>query len=403
MRTSGRLPVFLIIAVLFIIAIAWVAVVRIQSPDGKGKIGRQKLPVPVETAPITTGPITLKRHFSGTLEAVAEFIVAPKVSGRVERIHVDISDTVSQGQLVAELDNAEYIQQLTQAKADLAVAEANLAEAENALVIANRELDRILTLKKRGIKSESQLDTAKTNQLEKQASLEVAKAQVIRARSAVESANIRLGYTKVTAAWSGEDASRTVAERFVDEGDTVSANTPLMTIVRLHPITGVIYITEKDYARLKTGQTAFLSTDAFEGKTFSGHIARIAPVFKKETRQARIEIEIDNAAHLLKPGMFIRATIILDHREDAVIVPEQAVTRRDDETGVFVVSKDHRTVAWTPVQAYISEAGNMAVTGLAGQGEIVILGQQMLTNGSEILMPEKENVSPPPHSAGEAP
>jgi multidrug efflux pump subunit AcrA (membrane-fusion protein) len=96
---------------------------------GTGKAAR---PVPVEVAPIEEGPIALRRTFSGALEAQAEFVVAPKVGGRVKHVTVNIADTVKSGQIVAELDNDEYVQAVAQAQADLAVARANLSEAESA-------------------------------------------------------------------------------------------------------------------------------------------------------------------------------------------------------------------------------------------------------------------------------
>ena len=392
MTSSRRKFIALLVIACIILAVGWFIIDRFHSPKGQSRRGKKDIVIPVEVAQIKTGPITHKRTFSGTLEATAEFIVAPKVSGRVERLHVDFSDTVNRGQRVAELDNAEYIQQLTQAKADLAVSKANLVEAKNALIIANRELERILTLKNRGIKSESQLDVAKTNQLERQAHLEVAKAQVIRSEAAVETANIRLGYTKITAAWSGDDDFRVVAERFIDEGDTVSANTALMSIIRLNPIMGVIFITEKDYSRLNIGQSVFLSTDAFAQTQFTGKIARIAPVFKEETRQARIEISIDNPEKLLKPGMFIRATIVLDHMENAVIIPEQALTKRDGQYGVFRVVPNKPIVRWQPVTVGITEGDRVAVDGLESQGTIVVLGQQMLNDGTQIIIPENQTI-----------
>ncbi len=182
--------------------------------------------MPVEVAQIQRGPIALQRTFSGELEALAEFVVAPKVSGRVERVLVNIADTVKRGQVVAELDNDEYVQAVAQAQADLAVARANLSEAKSALEIANREFKRTESLLKRGIASDSEFDAARQDQLAKQAQLKVAAAQVTKAESSLETANIRLGYTKVTAGWTGGDEHRVVAERYVDEGQTVAANAP---------------------------------------------------------------------------------------------------------------------------------------------------------------------------------
>jgi multidrug efflux pump subunit AcrA (membrane-fusion protein) len=124
---------------------------------GTGKAAR---PVPVEVAPIEEGPIALQRTFSGALEAQAEFVVAPKVSGRVKHVTVNIADTVDLGQIVAELDDDEYVQAVAQAQADLAVARANLSEAESALEIARREFNRTESLVQRGIASDSEFDVA---------------------------------------------------------------------------------------------------------------------------------------------------------------------------------------------------------------------------------------------------
>jgi multidrug resistance efflux pump len=104
-------------------------------------------------------------------------------------------------------------------------------------------------LRKRGIASDSELDAAKQDRLAKQAQLTVAEAQVAKFASALETANIRLGYTQVTAGWTGVDDQRVVAERYVDEGQTLAANTPLLMIVDLDPIVGIVFVTERDYAR----------------------------------------------------------------------------------------------------------------------------------------------------------
>ena len=123
--------------------------------------------MPVEVVQIQRGPIALQRTFSGELEALAEFVVAPKVSGRVERVIVNIADTVTRGQIVAELDNEEYVQTVAQARADLVVAGANRSQARSALEIANREFKRTESLLKRGIASDSEFDAARQDQLVK--------------------------------------------------------------------------------------------------------------------------------------------------------------------------------------------------------------------------------------------
>ncbi len=178
-----------------------------------------------------------------------------------------------------------------------------------------------------------------------------------------------------------------VAERLVDEGQTVSANAPLLRIVELDPITGVIFVTERDYGRLQAGQGVVLTTDAYPGETFRGRIERIAPVFREATRQARVELNIANPGDRLKPGMFVRATVVLDRVTDAVIVPEQALTTRADRTGVFVVGADGRSVLWREVETGIRDGERVQVKGEGIAGRVVTLGQQLVDDGSPILIP----------------
>ncbi len=152
------------------------------------------------------------------------------------------NSTPRYNEAVAWLDDDEHVQLVTQAAAELAVAEASLAEVKSALIIPTRELNRISTLRKRGVASASQFDVAQADQLTKEAQTKVASDQVTKAQAALASAKVRLGYTQVVASWNGGQDHRVVAERFIDEGETVSANAPLLSIVELHPIKGVIFV-----------------------------------------------------------------------------------------------------------------------------------------------------------------
>ncbi|MGD2272722.1 MAG: efflux RND transporter periplasmic adaptor subunit, partial [Desulfobacterales bacterium] len=136
-----------------------------------------------------------------------------------------------------------------------------------------------------------------------------------------------------------------------------------------------------------------LTTDAYPGEQYEGRIARIAPVFRKSTRQARIEMTIDNPQHRLKPGMFIRATVVLAQEPDATIVPEQALTVRDDRNGVFIVSEDGRSVVWRMVKVGIRENGRVQVKGEGLSGRVVILGQQLVDDGSLIKIAAEQKRS----------
>ena len=86
--------------------------------------------------------------------------------------------------------------------------------------------------------------------------------------------------------------------------------------------------------------------------------------------------------------MFIRVTVVLDEIANATIVPEQALTRRDDRTGVFVVSEDGQSVAWREVRVGIRDGHRVQVEGEGLTGRVVTLGQQLVKDGAAITIPE---------------
>lgn len=347
------------------------------------------LPAPVEVASLSRGELVQRRIISGTLEASAEFMVAPKVSGRVVLLNVDISDRIALGQTVARLDDAEHQQAVAQAEADLAVANAQLVEASGALEIAERNRKRVQSLLDRDMVSELEVDTVLADHVARTAQVAVAKARVTRAEAAVEAERIRLGYTRVVADWGDGDAERLVAERYVDAGETVSANAPLFRVIELDPVIGVVFVPERDYARLRPEQPVTLQTDAYPDRSFPGVIARIAPIFRESTRQARVELRIDNPGQELRPGMFIRATIELARVADALIVPYDAFTEREGVSGVFVVTPDGRAVRWCPARIGIREGERVqliAAGDLEPDARVVTLGQHLVDDGSPISL-----------------
>ncbi|MEX1363287.1 MAG: efflux RND transporter periplasmic adaptor subunit [Nannocystaceae bacterium] len=331
---------------------------------------------------------------SGTLEASSSFVVAPKVGGRIERITVDLGDPVQRGQVVAELDDAELLQAQAQVRAELTVAQARQTAASKALEIAERNFSRVRGLSERGVASDQELDQLRAAKLEAEADLAVARAEVTRARAVLRAADVRRSYTEVVAEWprgaETHDRSRVVAARYADEGSTVGANEPLLSIVDLHEVVVVVFATERDYAALAPGQPVELSTDAYPGETFEGRVERIAPVFSELSRQARVELRADNPDGRLRPGMFVRASTVLAEVLDATLVPADALVERDGVTVVFVVSADGRTVTQREVEVGIRDGSMVAVQGEGIDGRVVTLGQQALTDGAPIVIPAAE-------------
>lgn len=361
---------------------------RLMQSSAVGAEGDGPRAAPVEVGPIEHGLIQDRRTFSGTLTPRAQFIVAPKVSGRVVSLKVDIGDAVAPGAVVAELDDDEFEQAVAQAQAELEVARAQLAEARSALEIARREYERVQTLRERNIASESALDAARADLHAKEAQVQVAEAQVQRAEAVLGTERIRLGYTSVAATWSNGGEERVVSERYVDEGATVAANDPIVTVVDLSRVRAVLYVTEHDYARLRVGQPATIQTGAYPGETFEGEVLRLAPVFEEASRQARVEVDVPNPDRKLKAGMFVRVSVVLDEVQDATIVPGAALVRRQGRDGVFVVNPEGTRVSFVPVRVGIRSGDRVQVVGEGLAGRVVTLGQQLVEDGSPIRIPE---------------
>lgn len=349
--------------------------------------------VPVEVVAVQRGPLSLHRTFSGTISPSAQFAVAPKVSGRIQRLLVDVSDPVVRGQVVVQMENEEFKQEVIEAEARLAVAEANRDEAVSHFVITRRQLERAKTLNARGIASESSYDSVQAEFLTGQSAVKVAEANLTREDALLRAARIRLGYTEVKADWQHGDNERTVAERFVDEGNTVAANTPILTVVEIDPVIGVIQVTEKDYPQIRLGQQAKLQADGFPDKIFIGTVSRISPIFRESSRQAEIEIQIANPKHLLKPGMFIRCTLELDRVETAISVSEMALTKRNNQLGVFRVTENSTSVEWVEVKPGFKSGNQVQLKDPELSGRVVTLGKQFLKEGSKIrIVAESANV-----------
>ncbi|MEZ4236950.1 MAG: efflux RND transporter periplasmic adaptor subunit [Myxococcota bacterium] len=333
------------------------------------------------------GPLVLRRTFGGSLEASSRIEVATVVGGRVASLPLDLGDPVRRGDVLATLDRDEYAQSVRQAGASRTMAEAGLAEAEVQADLAARELARVRDLFAQHAVSAAELDQAEAEARERQAAVAVARAEIERARAAHAGARVRLDDTAITADWAGDDEVRYVAERFVDEGTIVAPNTALLSVVDLDPLRAVTWATERDYGLLRAGQAVSLATDAFPGEAFAGTVSRVAPVFDAATRQARVELTVPNADGRLKPGLFVRADVVLDVRERATTVPADALVVREGQDAVFVVDPAGERVALRPVTVGVREGDRVEVTGEGIAGRVVVLGQQLLADGSAVVIP----------------
>ena len=361
---------------------------------------RRNVPVAVEIAHIKKDTIQDVGHFTGSLYPLSKFIVAPKIGGRLEKILVHIGDTVKGGQLVAKLDDEEYRQQVSQAKAELEVAQANLQERENVLENARREYDRTVALRKKKIASESQLDASDSAYKTQQSKLKVASAQVSQKRAALRMANVRLSYGQIRLPKNNTSGIQMVGERFVDEGAMLAPNTPIVSIIDIGKLIAAIFVIERDYTKIQLGLETIIKTDAFPGQQFKGKVIRIAPLLKEKSREARVEIEISNKDKLLKPGMFFKAQIRFEQHENATVIPVAAIIKRNGAQGLFLADLQQRKAKFVEITVGIINKAQAEIIAPPLTGAVVTLGHHLLEDGGSIILPGRKPRPGPSQKGG---
>ena len=385
----------LLLAVLAIVAMAgWQVYKRVTGSAVQKSTGRPAVSVAVEVKPIERGVIHDIGVFTGSLEAKSQFVVASKVAGWLKKLVVNIGDEVSRNQVIAIVDDEEFAQQVEQSRAELEVAKANAANCASDMDIAKREYERAQALREKTIVSVSELDASEAAFNACQTRYKVSVAQVAQKDAALKTADVRLSYTKVQAFWEEGDQRRVVGERFVDEGALLQVNEPIVSILENNPLVAVVHVIERDYPKVKLGQEAVVTTDAYPARSFAGTIVRIAPLLRESSRQARVEVEAPNLEYLLKPGMFVRVQVEFARRENATLVPLPALVRRNGKEGVFIVDIGNRKARFVPVTTGIMDGELVEITGPQISGLVVTMGNHLLEDGSGIVLPKKDARSP---------
>jgi HlyD family secretion protein len=308
-------------------------------------------------AKVERGPLTAVVVASGTLNAVTTVQVGSQISGQVKEIYADFNSPVKQDQIIARIDPATFELRVNQARADLDAAQSAVAVARSglaaqqaevgrvkvALLDAQRDYERKKSLVERNFISPADLEKAQTllastrEQLKSvEAQIRVVEAQVRSARAAVKQresllkqAQVDLERTIIRAPVDG-----TVILRNVDAGQTVAASLQapvLFTIARdLRDMQVEAAIDEADVGRLRAGQQATFTVDAFPRRSFSGEIVQIrkSPVNVQNVVSYTVVISARNADLSLLPGMTANVRIVVEHRDSALKLPNAALRFR---------------------------------------------------------------------------
>jgi len=174
-----------------------------------------------------------------------------------------------------------------------------------------------------------------------------------------------------------------VGRVYVDLGAKVTPQTPVALIVDMDSVKVKVDVVERDLPKIKIGQEAQIRMDAYPEQVFKGKICKISPVVDLESRTAPVEILISNPNHLLKPGMFARATIVTKENKDTLIIPRDALIKKDDSTFIFIV-KDNRALR-KEVTTGMSQENLVEIKDNLNAGEeVIVMGKTRVKDGTKV-------------------
>jgi HlyD family secretion protein len=362
---------------------------------------------PSQIGTVETGDIARSVVATGKVWPITQVEVKSKASGIVTKLDTDINQPVHVGQVLAQLDQQEILDQVAAAKAQLAAADSNARSAAAAVAYDKiaaqapdlpdyqRAYQRAQQMQKDGVVSQQSLDQAEQqyraaantrDRAVAQIAVDSARehqalAQVEQAQASLKQLEEQLSYTTVTSPIDG-----VVLSRDVQVGDAVSSilvlgstATLVMTLGDTHQVYVKGKVDESDIAKVYLGQAARIKVQSFPGRTFAGTVTKIAPlgVEKDNVTTFEVQISIDNAGGELKANMTANAEIVLEEHKHVLTVPEQAVLYdKDRNASVWVPDahgKDgHRVVS---VKVGLSNGSRIEVLSGLHAGDKVVLQQ----------------------------
>jgi membrane fusion protein (multidrug efflux system) len=295
----------------------------------------------------------------GSLAAVAGIEVTTEVGGKVESVHINSGQAVSQGDLLVELDDVT----------DQAELDGLLAER----TIARLRYERLAKLVREKSISRSDFDEARAN-------LDAANARVAAQQSLIDKKRIR-------APFDGRLGIRTV-----DVGEYLSAGAPIVPLEKLDPIYADFALPERELSRVAVDQAIEVRVQAYPDEAFRGAIEAIEPGVVVGSRSFRLRARLDNPEQRLRPGMFADVRVLLPQDEDVLTIPDTAISYAPYGDSVFVVAdgEEGATVGRRRIETGQTRDGRVAVlSGLEVDERVVSAGHNKLRNGQAVVIDDQ--------------
>ncbi|QRZ15266.1 efflux RND transporter periplasmic adaptor subunit [Paracoccus methylovorus] len=344
------------------------------------------------SAEVTRGNVETSVMAEGRLKPQNLVAVGAQVSGRITELAVKLGDRVEQGDLIAQIDSVQQTNELRTAKAALANLRAQMAERQAVLALAEKTLERQENLSRSAATSRSVMDGAQQDVDVARAQITALDAQIAQAEVAIEIAQTNLDYTRVTAPIAG-----TVLAIVSQAGQTVNAVQSSPTIVVLGQLDRMdvhAEISEADIGKVQAGQNVRFSLLDDSGRTYEGVLASIAPAPQSIVNDSAIQggattdtssgaiyyigiIPVANPDGHLRSYMTAQVSIILGAAQDVLTIPSSALGRpnRDGSHQVRVVAGDG-SIQTRDIMIGLNDKVTAEVVDGLTEGERVVTGDQ---------------------------
>lgn len=319
-----------------------------RRPGGPGGSGPTAA-VPIEVAPVERRNISSYIETNGTLEAENEVDLVARVSGPIISLEVEEGMMVQAGQVLARIDDREI-------RARVDISQVALEEAKLAY-------ERAKTLRESQLLSPEEYEQADTR-------LETARAQY-------EADTIQLGYTTIKAPFAG-----LIVARYIDLAEQVDPGSRLFRLSDFTPLLCPIQVPERDLPKLRLGQHAYLTFEAWPDERFDATVLRIRPVVDAATGTVRVTLDVEGRGRL-RPGMFARVYVETETREDTLVIPKAALSLESLGDTVYVAQGE--VASRRPVQLGFREGDFVEVLDGVEVGEnVIVVGQDGLSDGTPV-------------------
>ncbi|MDO5116792.1 MAG: efflux RND transporter periplasmic adaptor subunit [Synergistaceae bacterium] len=278
-----------------------------------------------KTSPVARADLLSTIQATGTLSAVETVDVGTQISGTIKELYFDYNSSVKAGQLIALMDAATQSAEVAQAEATVASAQADVMSAEAALDEATKNLSRTQELAKRDLIAKADVDTDTSTWIKAKATLAASRAKVAQYRAALEKSRINLNYTRIYSPVDG-----VVVAKNVEEGQTVAASYQTPSIAEIaRDLTQMqveVNVDEADIGGVHEGQLATFNVDTYPSESFEGKVTqvRLSPETTDNVVTYTVIVKVQNPDGKLLPGMTANVSLILESREDVLIVPNSA-------------------------------------------------------------------------------